>query len=869
MQITVTNNQCIEGLSTEQKNKIKDALTFDNPKYKQAKRYGKSKYISIPPYLTYYKDIDSTTLEVPFGYDVSKVCGGVLDYFDNLNRVKVSYPDIKIELREDQQKALQGFLSFKRPLKDNNHYGIIQLPTGKGKTILAIFMAHYFSQKTLILVHKDDLVVGWKNDIFKCFDNKLKVGLIKAKSRTVGEQFTIATVQTLSRMSEEELSQYTNQFGMIIQDECLTGDTLVVKSDGSVTTIPNIYDNCHIIGGKVSHSFSRKSKIYQLNCNNAIIKGSPTHKTWCVRKKSSSYQYGIGDFEVKKIEDLNSDYLVPVIYKIPHTTRNNTQPYYARFCAMIMCDGHLDKLPSKRVKVNVSKDRRYYRSILEDFCDNTPYTFKTSLDCRRNLTLWCNDEILKNDLMATWCINCGKKSSNIKIPEFVYSAPIETIKAFIETCFNCEGDLSTEKHSCRYHFNTCSYQFAQGLSMLLKKFGVLCSIHTIKQRGNRNTSYRLSISGYFFNVFADTFTLLPRKTTSRRNSQSKTHRFLGDFYLSQVNSVEDLGYEDTVYDFEVSNTHTFIANGLVTHNCHHVGANSFNIVDKFNCYYKIGLSATPTRTDGLNQCFDLFFGGVVYKHQYSKDDKDILSVEVRVKETKAKYRPFVIRNSQGEYATDQFFNVYDYKVEDLPSDFRPVDTFDYKDRPRVPHLVTDNAVVLDRRYKIMVCKDIINEVKQGHSCLALFTQKEHIEQYYRYLCRFLPKEQIILYYGDSKEKSEVLMKRAESREALITLGTLAKTTEGTNVKAWEVLFLVSSMNNEKNVEQATGRIRRSNKGKLNPVIVYDYIHPYVVGIQSHFTTRKNVYNRLKYDVKYINTKNQDNNGRKSLFSRGY
>ena len=520
MQITVSNNQIVKGLSIEQKNKIKDSLTFENPKYKSAKRYGKSRYISIPPYLTYYKDIDSTTLEVPFGYDVSKVCGGVLDYFDNLNRVKVSYPDIKIELREDQQKALQGFTSYKRPLKDVNHYGIIQLPTGKGKTILAIFMAHYFSQKTLILVHKDDLVVGWKKDIAMCFDNKLKVGLIKAKSRTVGEQFTIATVQTLARMSEEELSQYTNQFGMIITDEA-----------------------------------------------------------------------------------------------------------------------------------------------------------------------------------------------------------------------------------------------------------------------------------------------------------------------------------------------------------HHIASNSFNIVDKFNCYYKIGLSATPTRTDGLNQCFDLFLGGVVYKHQYSKDDKDILPVEVRVKETKAKYRPFVIRNSQGQYATDQFFNVYDYKVEDLPSDFRPVDTFDYKDKPRVPYLVTDNAVVLDRRYKIMVCKDIINEVRQGHSCLALFTQKEHIEQYYRYLCRCLPKEQIILYYGDNKEKSEVLMKRAESKEALITLGTLAKATEGTNVKSWEVLFLVSSMNNEKNVEQATGRIRRSKEGKLNPVIVYDYKHPYVYGIQSHFNTRLSVYKKLKYDVKYLNCNKGKERG--SLFSRGY
>ena len=870
MQIIISNNQLIEGLNLEQKNKIKDALTFDNPKYKQAKRYGRSKYISIPPYLTYYKDIDSTTLEVPFGYDVSKICGSNLDYFENLNKVNVDYPDIKISLREDQQKAMQGFLSFKRPLIKENHYGIIQLPTGKGKTILAIFMAHYFGQKTLILVHKDDLVVGWKADISKCFDNKVKVGLIKAKSRTVGEQFTIATVQTLSKMSEEELSNYTNQFGMIIQDECLTGDTLVVKKDGSVVEIPYIYNNCNVIGGKVSHFFSRESRIYQLNCRHAIIKGSPTHKTWCVRnKKDSYYNYGIGDFEVKKIEDLNSDYLVPVIYKIPHTTRNNVQPYYAKFCAMIMCDGHLDKLPSRRIKVNVTKDRRYYRSIFEEFCDNTPYTFKHSLDCRRNLTLWCNDESLKNDLITTWGIDCGKKSSTIKVPEFMYSAPLDTIKAFIETCFNCEGDLSIESQTCRYNFNTCSYQFAQGLSMLLKKFGILCNILVVKgKKENHNDIYRLSVGGYFFNVFSDTFTLIPRKTTTRRNSQnSKTNKFLGDFYLSPVKSVEDLDYEDTVYDFEVSKTNTFIANGLVTHNCHHVGANSFNIVDKFNCYYKIGLSATPTRTDGLNQCFDLFFGGVVYRHQYSKDDKDILPVEVRVKETKAKYRPFVIRNSQGEYATDQFFNVYDYKVEDLPSDFRPVDTFDYKDRPRVPHLVTDNAVVLDRRYKIMVCKDIINEVKQGHSCLVLFTQKEHINKYYNYLCRYIPESSIIKYYGDSKDKSEVLLKKAESKEALITLGTLAKATEGTNVKSWEVLFLVSSMNNEKNVEQATGRIRRSKEGKLNPVIVYDYKHPYVYGIQSHFNTRLSVYKKLKYDVKYLNCNKGKERG--SLFSRGY
>ena len=520
MHVIVSNNQSVYGLTKEQKSKLKDYLTYDNPKYKQAKRYGRGRYTTIPPYLYYFID-HGDYLEVPFGVNLREVLGD-FTCDTEYKEVNVDYPDIKIELRQDQKKAFYGFFNYERNYSTlQNHYGIIQLPTGKGKTILAIYMAYILKQKTLILVHKDDLVVGWQNDIKMCFDGKVKTGLIKAKSRTVGEQITIATVQTLSRMSEEELSQYTNQFGMIVQDEV-----------------------------------------------------------------------------------------------------------------------------------------------------------------------------------------------------------------------------------------------------------------------------------------------------------------------------------------------------------HHVGASTFNIVDMFSCYYKVGLSATPNRSDGLDYVFDLYYGGIVYKHEYVKEDKDILPVEVRVRESRAKYRPFVVRNDRGEYATDQFFNVYDYKVDELPSDFRPVDSFNYKDRPRVPHLVTDNAVVLDKRYKIRVCKDILNEARKGHSCLALFTQKEHINVYYNYLKRFFPENKIMKYYGDSKESSSVLMKRAESKEVLITLGTLAKSTEGTNVKSWEVLFLVSSMNNEKNVEQATGRIRRTKEGKLNPVIVYDYIHPLVVGIQSHFTTRLSVYRKLKYDINYLDNKNNVG-GKKSLFSKGY
>ena len=42
MKIVKSNRQYLYDLTGEQRDKIKDLLTFDNPKYKQAKRYGRS-----------------------------------------------------------------------------------------------------------------------------------------------------------------------------------------------------------------------------------------------------------------------------------------------------------------------------------------------------------------------------------------------------------------------------------------------------------------------------------------------------------------------------------------------------------------------------------------------------------------------------------------------------------------------------------------------------------------------------------------------------------------------------------------------------------------------------------------------------------
>jgi hypothetical protein len=96
--------------------------------------------------------------------------------------------------------------------------GILSLPCGSGKTVIALWLVGQLRKRTLIVVHKDFLLQQWRERIAE-FLPGASVGILKAQKLDVeGHDIVIASLQSLS-MKEYDANVFAG-FGMLIIDEC-------------------------------------------------------------------------------------------------------------------------------------------------------------------------------------------------------------------------------------------------------------------------------------------------------------------------------------------------------------------------------------------------------------------------------------------------------------------------------------------------------------------------------------------------------------------------------------------------------------------------------------------------------------------------
>ena len=426
-----------------------------------------------------------------------------------------------------------------------------------------------------------------------------------------------------------------------IIDECLTEDHLITLADGRVKPIAELkngdsvasvdINTGFILSKKISNWFSRVTKeLVYIRTPQGMLKCTPAHRLWVVRR---------GKFELIEAQEVQLSDFIPSPLSIPHSANNVFTPDQLALLALIQCDGHISK-DTNVIQLEVSKDVEYFVETFKKGIRAWGYEGSLSITktARETTLIRYYSRSLKERFMELGCPS-GKKGALINIPDVVFKAPLESIVSYIDTCFCCEGDAvsNDSKNMYKLNFSSTSVIFAKKLQFLLKKFGIAASISKIQRKKiEHHVIYRLGISGYDLRLFQKNIGLtLKRKAESlegqlvqkekqdsipiqlpvmaSRRELGLTHSLLNahhiyldrtqglmrdtvrefisvsnstrfnvflQFRYEKVLSIEIKEEVATVYDFTVDDTHTFIANGLYSSNCHQLTKDAFSALLK-------------------------------------------------------------------------------------------------------------------------------------------------------------------------------------------------------------------------------------------------------------------------------------------------
>ena len=287
---------------------------------------------------------------------------------------------------------------------------------------------------------------------------------------------------------------------------------------------------------------------------------------------------------------------------------------------------------------------------------------------------------------------------------------------------------------------------------------------------------------------------------------------------------------------------------LICDEVHHAGAKSYEVLNSFPTYYRLGLTATKMRNDGLVNIIDLICGKTIFDGTNMVTDAIIPAEHIHIirKNSNVFWKPTKSYYSLQNKAT--IHNVEINGIEYIEGTFewqQLMERLEFEGKVKAYPLRLHKAYELIANHELfnkMVCQDIIENYNKGKSCVVFCKTIEQLENLYESLKERCPKIQ--KFFGGMRETKEDVKRKAETKEVLVTLATISIACEGTNVKAWECGFLVSSVANEKDLIQILGRLRRTTEGKKD-VYFYDYRHPQVVGIRKHGYERDSWYKNLK------------------------
>ena len=208
--MTVAGQCSLTGISAALLSVLQNSLTIDNPKYRDAKKYGRWVGKNFKQKLFFY-EMEDAAIFFPRGYAGQAVAlcreylgrGPVID--DRRRLLPEVTFDFMGDLRPYQQEAVEDVL--------RKHFGVLVASTGSGKTVMALAIVASRRQPALILVHSRELMYQWQERARQFLG--IEAGLIGDSQFTI-RPLTVAIVNT----ARKRLDEIVPRFGHLIVDEC-------------------------------------------------------------------------------------------------------------------------------------------------------------------------------------------------------------------------------------------------------------------------------------------------------------------------------------------------------------------------------------------------------------------------------------------------------------------------------------------------------------------------------------------------------------------------------------------------------------------------------------------------------------------------
>lgn len=269
---------------------------------------------------------------------------------------------------------------------------------------------------------------------------------------------------------------------------------------------------------------------------------------------------------------------------------------------------------------------------------------------------------------------------------------------------------------------------------------------------------------------------------------------------------------------------------VIIDECHHLATNAESVMmfekclNYFSARYKLGLTATLHRADGLEKTTTKLIGNVIY--------------ELKKNDTKDKLIGYYEGKPIVEVPASLFQVPAQINVIHTNYDISDKDVYDVNGGTLVfTKLITDLSMDKDRNKLIL---DILNKLN-GYTIII----SERVDQLH-YLDSKISSS-VCIDGKTPKKKREKMVEEFKNGKHKVLLASYSLVAEGFDVPMLENLIMASPVKDERLVIQAVGRCQRpyENKKIAN---IYDLVDN-VSMLERFFTKRKSVYKKEGWKLK--------------------